>query len=559
MATATLQIELNQHLRRWTRWARLRTAVLWATHGLLTGLALGLGLSVVARLQPVWDGQQTSLYAVATLLAGGLIGTLLAFVWPRSRLHSARAFDRALGLSERTSTALELSERDSRVPEYFIQRQLDDTLQTVRSVHVQRRLPLYIARNEALIGMILLGLLIASLMLPNDQLEALAEQRAFQTAIDEQVAALEEIRADVENDPALTDLQSDELREPLDEAINQLQVEQLTREEAVSVLVDTQESLRELSSPAELNDQAQGLQQVGAEFGESDLTGAAGESLQNENYFAAADSLRDTNLSNMSTSEQQELADQLEAAADDLADTSSEMASDFRDAAEALRAGDTAAAEEALEGVADQLDQLAAQQAQAEAAQSAAEQVQQSQEQLASAGENQSSQQSGEGQQESDGGQPAEGAQSGQPSQSGEVGAQGSSEAAVDSGQGASGSGTGESNSAAEGGQAGTQPIDGNAISDGGDREFESIFASERLGGSGGPDVQIEGGDGEAGDEIVAENPTTPEEGGAAAIPYNEVFPQYSEEAHRAVESDQVPVGLRAVVRQYFENLEPGN
>ena len=129
----------------------------------------------------------------------------------------------------------------------------------------------------------------------------------------------------------------------------------------------------------------------------------------------------------------------------------------------------------------------------------------------------------------------------------------------MNSGLGASGSGTGESNSAAQGAQAGTQPIDGSALSDGGDREFESIFAPERLGGSGGPDVQIEGGDGEAGDEIVAQNPTTPEEGGAAEIPYNEVFPQYSEEAHRAVEAGQVPVGLRAVVRQYFENLEPGN
>lgn len=546
MAVAPRYVELHAHLGRWLRWARLRAALVWAVRGVLAGLAAGLSLTILARLQPVWDVRQLVRYVGLGAPAAGLLAGVGAYLWPRTRMHAARSFDYVLALNERTSTALELAARPARAPAVFVQRQLDDAVRAARTVDVRRRLPLRFRRNEALLGVLLLALLIAGLSLPNDQLQVLAEQRALQAAIDEQVAALEEIRADIHDDATLTDAQREELLSPLQEALDQLQAGDLSREEAVSVLVASEQGLRALADPAALNQQAQGLQQVGTEFGESALTSETGQRLAAQDFNAAAQSLSNLNVSELSTGERQELAAQLEAAAEQLADSAPQIASDFERAAAALRAGDVSAAQQALQDAAAQLEQIAAEQTQAQAAAQAAGQVAQAQQALA-------------GGEQATAAQPGGQLQSGQnaaPGQAGQSSALGASELQLGEGAGSSGSGQGEGVSATTGEQAGTQPIGQDAPSDGGARGYESIFAPERLGGQGGVEVQLEGS-GEPGDEIVAQNPTTPEEA-EAIVPYDEVFSTYSEAAYHAVESEQVPVGLRSVVRLYFQNLEPG-
>jgi hypothetical protein len=43
----------------------------------------------------------------------------------------------------------------------------------------------------------------------------------------------------------------------------------------------------------------------------------------------------------------------------------------------------------------------------------------------------------------------------------------------------------------------------------------------------------------------------------ANAVPYNQVFEAYANQASRALESDYVPLGLQDVIQAYFQNLEP--
>jgi hypothetical protein len=82
------------------------------------------------------------------------------------------------------------------------------------------------------------------------------------------------------------------------------------------------------------------------------------------------------------------------------------------------------------------------------------------------------------------------------------------------------------------------------------------IYAPQRIGGELGENEIILEPDG-SGAPVVqgefAENPT-----GANAVPYNEVYGEYAEDANRALESDYIPLGLRDVVRDYFTSLEPG-
>src|SRR6266852_2022582 len=98
--------ELEGRLSNWLIRLRLRDAVLWAPRGLTAGLAIGLALSLLARLGPFETVPVLAGQAGGLALAGLGLAVALAYSWPRPRLASARYFDRLFGLAERTSTAL---------------------------------------------------------------------------------------------------------------------------------------------------------------------------------------------------------------------------------------------------------------------------------------------------------------------------------------------------------------------------------------------------------------------------------------------------------------------
>lgn len=64
--------------------------------------------------------------------------------------------------------------------------------------------------------------------------------------------------------------------------------------------------------------------------------------------------------------------------------------------------------------------------------------------------------------------------------------------------------------------------------------------------------------DGDISDSPVREGDFAQNPEGAASVPYNQVFSDYSNSATRSLESDYIPLGLRDVVRDYFSSLEPG-
>ena len=64
-------------------------------------------------------------------------------------------------------------------------------------------------------------------------------------------------------------------------------------------------------------------------------------------------------------------------------------------------------------------------------------------------------------------------------------------------------------------------------------------------------------GGGQPGDQVVGEGPTNPQNPGDVTVPYNQVYATYADAAHAAVDSGEVPPGLRDVVKNYFSSLQP--
>jgi len=250
--------------------------------------------------------------------------------------------------------------------------------------------------------------------------------------------------------------------------------------------------------------------------------GDVGEALQEGDFSGAGEALADS-LDDLSADDLESLADALEA-------SNPELAESLRDAAEALREGDQAAAQEALDEAAGQM---------AEAGEGGDPQIGEMADQLREA--------------QGEVAQPGEGEQGeGQMGQAQPIDGTGAGEQPSD--QGGLGSGEGEQEGPAGGQQAGDSVQQSDAAADGGEDEAE-IYAPQRIGGEGGPQVDTPG-DPESGVALqegeMAENPE-----GESTVPYSEVYGDYAASVNEALESGYVPLGMRRLVQQYFSRLDP--
>ncbi|HLF27542.1 MAG TPA: hypothetical protein VJG32_14505 [Anaerolineae bacterium] len=550
----TTLVELDKRLDAWLRWLRLRRAATWAVHGLVAGFALSLVLLGLLLFRGALLRQEFLLLAATLSVASVALAGIVAYLWPVSRLAAARFFDRRFGLRERISTALELAARDGQLPATELdRRQLEDAIAAARAVAPRNQLPLSLHRRELLAALALIAGMLLLWFRGEPFFQAASQAQAVQQAIAEEIAQIEAMRKAIEADDSLTEEQQRALSAPLEEAARRLQETQAL-EQATSVLVSAEQQLEALSDP-QSRQQTQGLREAGENLRQDAGSPLQpfGESLAEGDYLAAAQALQSLEVSELTPAEAQLLAQELEEAADALEATNSDLAAQLREAAAAVRAGDAQAAQQALQTAAQTLTQTGQQIAQSEAAQQAAAQVGEGQQRVIQAGRGAE----GAPGESAQGGQAGAGDQSGQ----GQTGAEGegqSDQAGESTGQSTGGAGRGEGGAEGElGAEAGVDPIgQNNGRGDGGERDFEQIYAPDRLGGSAGDDVTLPGS-GDPGDEVVGQGDTTPDDASQSRVPYVEVFAAYEQAFRQAIESGRVPVHLRSVIREYFSSLQP--
>src|SRR5262249_38060602 len=147
---------------------------------------------------------------------------------------------------------------------------------------------------------------------------AAQQARAVQQAVEQQTAKIDSLIKQIESNSTLTDDQKKALTAPLKAAQQSLK-NNPSLENSVSTLTNTGEKLQELSNP-----QSQAMSQAlkGAGDQLSKQTGSplqsVGQDLANGNAVDAATKLANMDLSQLSSSEQQQLANQLDAMAESL-------------------------------------------------------------------------------------------------------------------------------------------------------------------------------------------------------------------------------------------------
>jgi hypothetical protein len=531
--------ELTRQITRWERRRFWSDASLWLPRGLLAGLIAAAAVAVLVRLRPVLLNRELA-FVTLGLAALGLILSLAALLLRRRTLaDQARYFDRRFRLQERTSTAVEIQAGRLATTPALTGQQLADAAWAGARVDVERELSIHPRRSDLVMIVITIALLFLAVLLPNSQAAILDEQQAVAESIADQVTALQAIEQQIQDDPLLSDLDRQELLQPVQGALRELNSDTLSRAEAVAVLSQAEADLRELSAANDQEASDRILQAAGRPLTNSPATQTLGQALVSGDLLqanSAANQLAD-NLAQITAAEAEAAAQDLSAAAAAIQAADPAMSAELAAAAQALQSGDLEAARQALRGAAVTMQQRALEQAAATQAQAAAGQLQSAREQVASAGVAGGSATSAEGLSTADG------------SDSDQAGAGQSQD-----GQGQQAdSGSGQSSFSEDGqGAGGPGPGGGHA---------ESVFVPEYVDLSAESGVEI---------ELPAECIANPENCGAliserpteftdehSLVPYDQVFGDYRQAAYEALEGDYVPLGLKGFVRDYFSSLEP--
>jgi hypothetical protein len=546
--------QLVKQLHTWNGRRRLRDALLWLPRGVLVGLLLAVLVAAVARFRPLLTNQEVAYVAVA-LEAVGLLVALIGLLWQRHSLpERARFADGQFRLQERASTAVEIHDGRINTSPIIAEQQLTDTLAAVQRVDARALLPLQLNRQDWLVILLAVVLLLTAVLLPNLQEEILLNQRAISKSIAEQVNELEALSEEIRQNPNLTEAQKEEILEPIEQAIEGLGEGQMSQEQAVATLSEAEAELRDLAASSNAEQLRQQLQQAGEPLASNPNSQPLGEALQNGNLAqagTAASQLADQ-LPEMSREEQLALAEDLMETAQALAGTDEQLAQQLAAAAQALQNGEVTAAQQALREAGATLQQRAQEAAAAQQANEAANALSEGRQAVAQAGgqpanpDNMLPENDGRaGENETLGQNPQPGQGDGQ-------------------GQGNQGQGPGQAEVQGQGqgqndGQNGQ--LDGSGGGTEGGGHVENVYAPELQDLS-----QFEGVD----VELPAECAANPADCGAllnetptefsdetSVVPYTQVFGDYRNAANEALQDDYIPLGLKGYIRDYFSSLEP--
>lgn len=577
--------ELELIVDSWERRHEWRLLSKTVPRSLIVALTISLVVGVVGYFRFRLAAEQLALISAGLCAFGGVLNLLYTLLFPRSLSVRAKYFDLEFGLRERVSTAFELMHGRIKTHPEIEARQIEDALIHARAIDPKTRIAMDFRPRELATLFLLSIALVCLVLLPTiagDDFILGDPSVAVEAAQED----LREIIETVAKDTSLDDVDRQDLLDALEMALERLQEEEISEEEAFAAMSQLQSQLEEmenrLEDTIELDqstleaalDALENFMPPSETEGESAEAASEMQPLEDlENLSQALEQMAQ-DAAEMSPEELAQAAEALQMAADELAEMNSEMAEQMDAMAESLQEGNPADLQEQLDAAQEALAQEQDQQQQNENAQTLLqEQIEQAEEAAESIARQQAeeSQQQGQpqpgesGQQRAgqQGNQQAEDAQQGtnrgnQPPQRNRPT---SSENRGENGdRRASGAGAGDaapSNESLPGSAGEDQGADTNNNPTGNRSiEYEALYSPSGIAGGGQDEMRLETN---PADTTIAEGDFDDNPIGESRVSYDTVFTDYQSKANRALESDYVPLGLRDVVREYFTSLEPNS
>ena len=574
--------ELERIVDSWERRHEWRLLSKTVPRSLIVALIIGLVAGVVGYFRFRLAAEQLALIAAGLCALGAVLNLLYTLLFPRSLPVRAKYFDLEFGLRERVSTAFELMHGRIKTHPEIEARQIEEALAHARAIDPKAQIRMDFRPRELAALLVLAVAMVGLVLLPaivGDEFIADGPSAAVEEAQED----LREIIETVAKDTSLDDVDRQDLLDALEVALERLQEEEISDEEAFAAMSQLQSQLEELENQLEdtveldqsaLEAALEALEDfippAETEAENPDRTGEAEPPEGLEDLSQALEQMAQ-DAAEMSAEEQSAAAEALSMAAEEMARTNSELSEQMDAMAEALQESDAGELQEQLEAAQEALAQEQGQQQQNENARMMLQEQAERTEEAAEAIARQQAQESQQGQ--------ADQSESGE-QQAGQPGDQQSAEARPGANQGkqepqrnrpgsaenqqrgqdsrAAGAGAGDgapSNESLPGSAGEDQGAETNNNPTGNrEIEYEALYSPSGIGGGGQDEIRLET---DANDTAIAEGEFDDNPIGESRVSYDTVFSDYQDAANRALESDYVPLGLRDVVRDYFTSLEP--
>lgn len=589
----TKRSELDTLLSAWESRYTLQLLSKNLPRAIILGLIISMVVGVIGYSQRLFLAQNLAVMTLAITSISALGAVLYTQLFPRPRHVSAQYFDVEFGLKERVSTALELLDGRIQTHPELESIQINDAITHASEIDPQDSIEMDFRRIELIaLAVILLGVL-AMIIIPllvGQDLPTESPSPAVRAARED----VRDITEAIATDTDLDDIDREELLNALEIALDRLEEEDISDEEAFAAMSQLESQISEVEN--ELQDSID-LDQSGldaasealSEFtppSDSENTEETQGEGQPQDGLTTAEELSEAleelsqNADDMTEEEAQSAADALNQAAQDLAQSNPELSQALQDMADALESGNSENIQQQAQDAQEQLQQQSEQlqqdmsaqdmlQNQSDLAEQSANEISEQQSEQQGEGQEPTSPQEGEsessdnpsesgsqpGNQQSENMQPGDSQGNQQPSANmqGDNETQPSQENSDTSGAGA---GDGESSNTSLSGSGGEDEgaeTDNQTTGDG-TSQFESIYNPTGIEGGGQNEIQLES---DASDQSLSEGDFDDNPFGQSRVTYDTVFNDYQDAANRALESDYVPLGLRDVVRDYFTSLEP--
>jgi hypothetical protein len=489
--------ELLERLRP-VRQRQLVQAVLSALGWGVLAAAVAALMVAVIRVTTGWTaaGAWAGAFTVAVPLAAALAGGLWAMI-RTTWLCTAAEIDRCYGLKDRAVTAVELSDKHLAGDRAgFGALQLTDAIRHLQHVRPGEVIPWRLPR-PALYSVAIWAFAVGLLLWPLSAPQASAALSEPNVVILAEAAVVAEDLEKLKEDIPEEALtpEIEELLKKLAEEAKELQEPGVDVKEALATLSEMQAAIQ--NTQAQFNTELvdQQMKAVGEALMSAESLQKAGQALQEERYDDAAKELQDAEELKMDRKESRSLAERLRKAAKKMQDSGLQSLSE---AASQLAEGCENESESQCQGACKKLGQCAGQQACRKKINSLL------QCQLAKLGE-----------------------------------CKGNCQCKKNSLN--NGPGKKSNNPSKNFGMASHGGLEGNAT--------KSDVALQR--------EQISGQQGEGGAEV--ETSTTPEAEQTAQRAYRESYQKYRKMSEAVLETEQIPLGYRQTIRQYFEAIRPAN
>jgi hypothetical protein len=524
---------LISRLRQWKRWIRLQKGIYFGARGLV----LGILVPAIAAIFFIPKSMLLVSEYFILLTASGSLGLVLAvgiaWLWPQSRLEIAREYEQIFDLKERVSAAIELSQREQ-VDRAWQQLQLSDALEATQAIQPKDGLEWHIPILEISLLIVTFVFVLGSWFWGQGSFQQAETNAQNQRLVETEIESLEELITEIENSEQLSDETKEAVLSPLKESLEEMkQAESL--EEAVSALSDAQQTLEGLGQSG--SEEFEGLQAAGEELAKNqdNPLNLMGEALSQGDFQAAAEELTALDLSTFDPQELANLAEQLMEMAEQLESSSPELAEQFQGAAEALQNQDLETAQETLANASESISNAIQRAEFSEAAKKSAEALADGQGRMMAAAMFGASSQSG--------GMKTSSSENPTNEQSGSFGSQpGSSEF---------------EESTTPGKEAGLVPLtQDNTPGSSSEKQYESVYAPQRLGGTSETELSLGTGDDSASSTFGGISSSFVENA-QSTVPYSEVYSMYEEGIQQSLETGSIPLSLQPIVREYFSSLDP--